>query len=56
MLNNIMNNPALRNMAGRFGGGGGGAAGAAEGGAAGGGGGGMPNLSELMNDPAMAEM
>ena len=59
MLNNIMNNPALRNMAGRFGGGGGGggaAAGAEGGAAAGGGGGGMPNLSELMNDPAMAEM
>ena len=54
MLNNIMNNPALRNMAGRFGGGGGAAA--TEGGAAGGGGGGMPDLSALMNDPAMAEM
>jgi len=48
MMNNIMNNPQLRNMAGRFGGGGGGGAG--------GQGGGMPNLSEMMNDPAIAEM
>ena len=57
MMNNIMNNPQLRNMASRFGGGGGGAAAEAgsEGGG-GGGGGGMPNLSELMNDPAVAEM
>jgi small glutamine-rich tetratricopeptide repeat-containing protein alpha len=46
MMNNIMNNPQLREMAGRFGGGGG----------AGGAGGGMPNMSELMNDPAIAEM
>ena len=49
MLNSIMNNPQLRNMAGRFGGGGGGA------GSEGGGGGG-PNLSDLMNDPNIAEM
>lgn len=49
MMNNIMNNPQLQNLAGRFGGGGG-----AEGGS--GGGGGMPNMSELMNDPAIAEM
>ena len=48
MMNNIMNNPQLRNMAGRFGGG--------SGGGAGGQGGGMPNLSEMMNDPAIAEM
>ena len=64
MMNNIMNNPQLRNMASRFGGGGGGGAaeageegagaGAGAGGAAGGGG--MPNLSEMMNDPALAEM
>lgn len=55
MMNNIMNNPQLRNLAGRFGGGGGAGAGAgAEGGS--GGGGGMPNLSEMMNDPAIAEM
>jgi small glutamine-rich tetratricopeptide repeat-containing protein alpha len=47
MLNSIVNNPQLRNMAGRFGGGG---AGGEEGG------GGGPNLSELMNDPAIAEM
>jgi small glutamine-rich tetratricopeptide repeat-containing protein alpha len=47
MLNNIMNNPALRNFAGR------GAGAGAEGGAGSGGG---PNLSELMNDPAIAEM
>jgi small glutamine-rich tetratricopeptide repeat-containing protein alpha len=50
MLNSIMNNPQLRNMAGRFGGGGGAAS------EEGGGGGGGPNLSELMNDPAIAEM
>ena len=63
MMSNVMNNPQLRNMASRFGGGGG-AAGGSEGGAAagagggggGGGGGGMPNLSEMMNDPAIAEM
>ena len=47
MMNNIMNNPQLRNMASRFGGGGG------EGTE---GGGGTPNLSELMNDPAIADM
>lgn len=51
MMNNIMNNPQLRNMASRFGGGGGGAGAGGEGG-----GGGMPNLSELMNDPNIAEM
>ena len=55
MMNNIMNNAQLRNMASRFGGGGGGG-GAAGGAQAGGGGGGMPNLSEMMNDPAVAEM
>lgn len=48
MMNNIMNNPRLREMAGRFGGGGGGDAGGA--------GGGMPDLSSLMNDPNIAEM
>lgn len=53
MMGNIMNNPRLREMAGRFGGGGGGGAGA---GAGGGGGGGMPDLSSLMNDPALADM
>jgi small glutamine-rich tetratricopeptide repeat-containing protein alpha len=42
MLNNIMSNPQVRNMAERFGGGRGG--------------GGMPDLSALMNDPAMADM
>ena len=51
MMNNLMNNPQLRGMADRFGGGRGG--GDTEGG---GGGGGMPNLSEMMNDPAIAEM
>lgn len=50
MMNNIMNNPRLREMAGRFGGGGAGGAGGA------GGGGGLPNFSEMMNDPAIAEM
>jgi small glutamine-rich tetratricopeptide repeat-containing protein alpha len=43
-LNSIMSNPRLREMANGFGGG------------AGGQGGGMPNLSEMMNDPAIAEM
>ena len=59
MMNNIMNNPRLREMAGQFGGGGGGGAGAGaggQGGRGGGAGGGMPNLSEMMNDPAIAEM
>ena len=57
MMNNIMNNPQLRNLAGRFGGGGGGdTSGEGGGGQGGGGGGGMPNLSEMMNDPAIAEM
>lgn len=46
MMNNIMNNPRLREMAGRFSGGGAGGAG----------GGGLPNFSEMMNDPAIAEM
>lgn len=46
MMNNIMNNPQLRDMAGRFGGGGG----------QGGQGGGMPDMSALMNDPALREM
>lgn len=50
-----MNNPQLRNMASRFGGGGAGAApGGAEGAA--GQGSGMPDLSELMNNPAIADM
>lgn len=55
MMNNLMNNPRLREMAGRFGGGG---AGAGAGGEQqqGGGGGGMPDLSSMMNDPAIAEM
>lgn len=53
MMNNLMNNPQLRNLAGRFGGGGGAGAGEEGGGGAGGG---MPNLSELMNDPAIADM
>lgn len=48
-MNNLMNNPALRNMAGQFGGGRGA-------GGEGGGGGGMPDLSALMNDPNIANM
>ncbi|KAK5137400.1 hypothetical protein LTR08_008978 [Meristemomyces frigidus] len=52
MMSNLMNNPQLRNLAGRFGGGGGAAP--ADGAAAGGGG--MPDLSAMMNDPALAEM
>ena len=50
MMNNIMNNPTLRNMMGR------GAGGAGGEGGAGAGGGGMPDLSAMMNDPAIAEM
>lgn len=45
MLNNIMSNPRIAQMAEQFG----------RGGGAGGGGGG-PNLSEMMNDPSIAEM
>ncbi|KAK4543655.1 hypothetical protein LTR36_005300 [Oleoguttula mirabilis] len=59
MMNSIMNNPQLRNMASRFGGGGAGGAGAGAGaGGQGGaqGGSGMPDLSSMMNDPAIAEM
>ncbi len=55
MMSGLMNNPRLREMAGSLGGGGRGAGGA-EGGASGGGGGGMPDLSAMMNDPAIAEM
>jgi small glutamine-rich tetratricopeptide repeat-containing protein alpha len=51
MMNNIMSNPRLREMASQFGGGGGGGAGGA-----GGQGGGMPDLSSLMQDPSIAEM
>ncbi|ETS87307.1 hypothetical protein PFICI_01135 [Pestalotiopsis fici W106-1] len=46
MMNNILQNPRLRQMAEQFGGGGGGA----------GGGGGMPDMASLMNDPSIAEM
>jgi small glutamine-rich tetratricopeptide repeat-containing protein alpha len=55
MMNNLMSNPRLREMAESFGGGGGGAGGAGRGGG-GGGGGGMPDFSALMNDPSIAEM
>lgn len=56
-LNNLMSNPQLRDMASRFGGGGGGGAGGGQGGGGGGGGGGgMPDLSEMMNDPAIRQM
>lgn len=44
MMNNLMSNPRLREMANQFGGGGGG------------GGGGMPDLGALMSDPNIAEM
>lgn len=47
-MNNIMNNPRLREMANQFGGGGG------AGGAGGSGGG--PDLASLMSDPSIAEM
>ncbi|KAF2211420.1 hypothetical protein CERZMDRAFT_68557 [Cercospora zeae-maydis SCOH1-5] len=50
MMNNLMNNPRLREMAGQFGGGGAGGAGGGRGG------GGMPDLSQLMNDPNIAEL
>lgn len=54
MMNNIMSNPRIREMANQFGGGG---AGAGAGGEAGrGGGGGMPDLASLMQDPSIAEM
>ncbi|KAF7517458.1 hypothetical protein G7054_g13815 [Neopestalotiopsis clavispora] len=43
MMNNILQNPRLRQMAESFGGGGGG-------------GGGMPDMASLMNDPSIAEM
>ncbi|EZG11144.1 hypothetical protein H106_00167 [Trichophyton rubrum CBS 735.88] len=46
MLNNLMSNPALRQMAGNFGGGRG----------RGSGSGGLPDMSALMNDPSIAEM
>jgi small glutamine-rich tetratricopeptide repeat-containing protein alpha len=45
MMNNIMSNPAIRDMASNFGGGAGGR-----------GGGGMPDLSALMSDPSIADM
>ena len=47
MMNNLMNNPQLRNMADRFRGGGQGGSG---------GGGGMPDINAMMNDPEIAEM
>ncbi|KAF4633936.1 hypothetical protein G7Y89_g4169 [Cudoniella acicularis] len=46
MMNNLMSNPRLREMANQFGGAGG----------AGGAAGGMPDLSSLMQDPNIAEM
>lgn len=60
-MNNLMQNPQVRQMAEKFGvgggGGGGAGAGAGEGrGAGGGGGGGMPDISALMQDPSIAEM
>lgn len=61
-MNNLMQNPQLRQMAEKFGvgGGGGGAGGAGSGGGegrgGGGGGGGMPDISALMQDPNIAEM
>lgn len=52
-LNNLMSNPAIRDMASQFGGGGGGAGAGGQGGR---GGGGLPDLSALMSDPSIAEM
>lgn len=53
MLSGLMNNPRLQEM---LGGGGAGGAGAGAGAGRGGGGGGMPDISQLMNDPNIAEM
>jgi len=47
MMNNLMNNPSIRDMASQFGAGGAGA---------GGRGGGGPDLASLMQDPSIAEM
>jgi small glutamine-rich tetratricopeptide repeat-containing protein alpha len=57
MMSNLMSNPRVAEMAQQFGGGrGAGGAGAGGAGAGAGGGGGMPNMSDLMNDPNLAEM
>ena len=57
MMNNLMSDPRVSQLAESFGRGRGGAgAGGAPGGGAPGGGGGMPDLSALMNDPNIAEM
>ncbi|KAK9771871.1 hypothetical protein AB5N19_05569 [Seiridium cardinale] len=56
MMNNLMNNPRLRQMAEQFGGGGGGAGAGGAGSGGGGGAGGMPDLGSLMSDPSIAEM
>ena len=48
MMNNLMSNPRIAEMASQFGRGGGGGGG--------GGGGSMPNMQDLMNDPNLAEM
>ena len=48
MMQNIMSNPAIRDMASNFGGGAGGSGGR--------GGGGMPDLAALMSDPSIADM
>lgn len=49
MMNNLMNNPRIREMANQFGGGGAGGGGA-------GGSGGGPDIASLMQDPSIAEM
>lgn len=58
MMNNIMNNPRLRELASQFGGSstGAGAGAGAGAGDEGRGGGGMPDLASLMSDPSIAEM
>lgn len=48
MLNSVMSNPQLRGMAERFGGAGGQGGGQGDGQ--------MPNLSEMMNDPALRSL
>jgi small glutamine-rich tetratricopeptide repeat-containing protein alpha len=53
MMSNLMSNPRIAEMAQQFGGGRGGGGGGSGGG---GGGGGMPNMSDLMNDPNLADM
>lgn len=56
MMNNLMNNPRIAEMANQFAGRGGAGGAGGAGGPGGAGAGGMPDLSSLMNDPNIAEM